>query len=322
LFKGDAVQPSWSANGHRIAYWGVGTEHERLSGPANIWTIAAEGGDSVPVTDNSSDDRYPVWAPDGTYIYFVSNRDGYDNIWRVAVEEATGTVLAQPERITGGTDSGLGPSGITRDGRILIYTKQVSSGRILSFEFNPVTGQVLGPPIPLATGSAHMPEPFDISRDGRFLAFRNRALHRFLIMRADTPWHQQTPMELPPVDVDNTLFSVHDWSPDNRYLVGEKIRTTGVFGGLLTYSLETKRHEELLDFGENPCWADNNRMILFIHQSKLFLIDVETRRYREVLSLLPTHIRRVRTSQNGRMIHIFCRVAERDIWLTELVNVN
>src|SRR5262249_10305861 len=39
----DAVQPSWSPHGYRIAYWNC------PKGSRDIWTVSAGGGDPVPV---------------------------------------------------------------------------------------------------------------------------------------------------------------------------------------------------------------------------------------------------------------------------------
>lgn len=50
ITEGDAVEPSWSPHGHRIAYWGL------LKGGAqpDIWTIPSQGGEAVPVTGGAS----------------------------------------------------------------------------------------------------------------------------------------------------------------------------------------------------------------------------------------------------------------------------
>src|SRR5262249_43371819 len=77
LGNDDGVQPQWSPHGYRVVYWA------QKNGQRKIWTIAANGSDAVPVTEDMAVNWNPVWSPDGGYIYFSSDRDGSMNIWRV-----------------------------------------------------------------------------------------------------------------------------------------------------------------------------------------------------------------------------------------------
>ena len=92
LFDGDAVQPAWSPSGARIAYWAVDT------GQRDIYTIPAAGGPRTAVTHDAALDWGPRWSPDGRYLYFSSDRGGSMNIWRIAIDEATGVPAARPNR--------------------------------------------------------------------------------------------------------------------------------------------------------------------------------------------------------------------------------
>src|SRR5262249_25291081 len=84
LFKGDAVEPSWSPHGHRIAFWGVAIG---ASGQRDIFTIPAAGGAPLAVTQDAATDCSPVWSPDGHHLYFASDRGGNLNLWRVPIDE-------------------------------------------------------------------------------------------------------------------------------------------------------------------------------------------------------------------------------------------
>src|SRR3989442_1325010 len=90
----DAVQPNWSPHGYRIAYW------KCPKGSRDIWTVAAGGGDPVPVTDDVALDWSPVWSPDGRYLYFSSDRGGSMNLWRVRIDEVSGKTRGAPEPFT------------------------------------------------------------------------------------------------------------------------------------------------------------------------------------------------------------------------------
>ena len=97
----DAVQPNWSPNGHRIAYWGL----QKGGGQRDIWTIHAGGGEAIPVTNDLATDWNPVWAPDGKHLFFASDRGGSMNIWRVPIDEKSGEILGRPQSVTTGVSS-------------------------------------------------------------------------------------------------------------------------------------------------------------------------------------------------------------------------
>ncbi len=48
-------------------------------------------------TKDEAMDWNPVWGPDGKTIYFLVNRDGAMNLWRVPIDEATGRMLGPAE---------------------------------------------------------------------------------------------------------------------------------------------------------------------------------------------------------------------------------
>ena len=92
IADGDAVQPSWSPSGKRIAFW------SNTGGQRDIFTIPAAGGERVAVVQDAPLDWCPVWTPDGRQLYFASNRGGAMNLWRIGINEATGQPRGCPSR--------------------------------------------------------------------------------------------------------------------------------------------------------------------------------------------------------------------------------
>jgi Tol biopolymer transport system component len=161
---GDAAQPQWSPSGERIAYWS-----RRKGGQRDIWTIPAAGGAPVAVTDDAAFDWNPVWAPDGRYLYFASDRGGQMNLWRVRIEERSGSVKGSPESIT--TPSPFAQHlSFSRDGRRAVYVSQVSSRNILKAEFNPDTATLTAQPIAVTKGFKHTSQP-NLSPDGEWFVY-------------------------------------------------------------------------------------------------------------------------------------------------------
>ena len=61
-----------------------------------------QGGSAV--TDDAALDWSPAWSPDGRSLYFSSARGGTMNLWRVAIDQATGRLLGEPEPMTDAVD--------------------------------------------------------------------------------------------------------------------------------------------------------------------------------------------------------------------------
>jgi serine/threonine protein kinase/Tol biopolymer transport system component len=164
LSPGDAVQPGWSPNGLRIAYWGIPTG----SAERALWTIPANGGTPVPVTRDEYFNWSPAWSPDGRALYFASNRGGSMNLWRVPIDEASGRTLGPPEPITAPSEwSGL--ISLSRDGRRILYSTSENRANLERFSLEPGTLAV-GDPHPVTQGSRGV-YSCDVSPDGQWLAF-------------------------------------------------------------------------------------------------------------------------------------------------------
>jgi Tol biopolymer transport system component len=74
--------PQWSPDGTQIAFerWPV---HDRDPGTPDIYTVALERDEPVPVVTSSGWDTGAAWSPDGTRIAFSSERDGDQEIYVV-----------------------------------------------------------------------------------------------------------------------------------------------------------------------------------------------------------------------------------------------
>jgi Tol biopolymer transport system component len=121
----DAVQPSWSPHGGRIAYWAVRSG----TGRRDLWTVPAHGGEPVAVTDDPFLDWNPVWSPDGGALYFISNRNGSMNLWRIPIDETSGRPLGSLAPLTAPADYVAGIA-LSASGRELIYSRVVERSNL------------------------------------------------------------------------------------------------------------------------------------------------------------------------------------------------
>ena len=161
----NAVQASWSPHGHRIAYVArAGSLNRTATRLMDIYTVPARGGEPVQATEHDAADWSPAWAPDGRYLYFVSDRGGSMNLWRVPIDEVSGRRLGEPEPIITPAPFLAHPT-VSADGRRIAYTAKVETRNIQKIALDPVTAAVKGEPTWVTTGSGTWANP-DPSQDG------------------------------------------------------------------------------------------------------------------------------------------------------------
>jgi eukaryotic-like serine/threonine-protein kinase len=172
VLQRDGVQPSWSPNGHRIAYWGIAGE----SAQRDLWTLdpnAKNVAESiVQVTSDAAVDWNPVWSADGKHLYFGSDRNGANTLWRIAIDEQSGKPRGEPEAVT--TPARFsGHYSISRNGQRMLYAAIDQSESMLIVPFDPVTGSTTGEAKPVLAGS-FLIFTSQISPDGKWIAVTNR----------------------------------------------------------------------------------------------------------------------------------------------------
>jgi Tol biopolymer transport system component/tRNA A-37 threonylcarbamoyl transferase component Bud32 len=189
IVEQDAVQPSWSRQGNRIAFWGLIGD----SGQRDLFTVAADAPKPaesiVKVTDDAAIDWNPVWAPDGKSLLFGSDRDGTLNLWRVAIDERTGIVKGDPEPLSLPARYS-GNFSIAADGNLLFSDHELSDS-ILRREID-ASGNV-GAPEPILSGSFPI-FSVEVSPDGEWLAISNlgRQEDLFVMKRDGSEMRQLT----------------------------------------------------------------------------------------------------------------------------------
>jgi len=67
---------------------------------STVYVVSASGGEWIKLSEGRYWDDKPRWSPDGKAIYFVSNRTGFFNVWKVRFDPASGKPLDQPTRVT------------------------------------------------------------------------------------------------------------------------------------------------------------------------------------------------------------------------------
>jgi eukaryotic-like serine/threonine-protein kinase len=245
----DAVFPSWSPGGARIAYF-----DRRLGEPelAGIWTVGLDDGPEVYATGGASRDWGPVWSPDGRYLFFASDRAGSMNLWRLPIDEATGTVSGDAEPVTTPATS-LAHISVSADGRRVVYTSVLVTINVQRMAVDPATARPVGEPEWVTTGTRRWSSP-DPSPDGRRIAMYSLTQPEgeiYLINSDGTGLRQVTG--------DSAVDRVPRWSPDGEWLTFFSTRG----GPVQVWRVRPDGSDlgALTDEGTVPVWApDGTRM--------------------------------------------------------------
>ena len=52
--------------------------------------LSVGGGAPLPVTQDKATDWGPAWSADGAWLFFMSDRGGPANLWRIRIDEQSG----------------------------------------------------------------------------------------------------------------------------------------------------------------------------------------------------------------------------------------
>ena len=212
----DAVLPNWSPHGHRIAY----TTRGELAGSTrlDVWTVDRDGANPVAVTTDGAPNWNPVWAPDGSHLYFVSGRSGPINLWRVPIDETSGRPTGPPEAVTTPSPF-VAHITMSADGTRIAYSSILRSRNIQKLPIDPATGTSRGEPTWITTGSRLWANP-DPSPDGKWVVFYS-SVHPegdLYVVRTDGTGQRQLTSGAESID------RMPRWSPDGQWIAFHSIR--------------------------------------------------------------------------------------------------
>ncbi|HEU5015283.1 MAG TPA: S41 family peptidase [Roseiflexaceae bacterium] len=188
-------------------------------GGAEVWTVsnAVDATDYRKISDYTGLNRWPLWAADGPALFFVSDRDGAENIWQQPLDGGPA------RRITHFMEGRVLWPTISGDGRTIVFERNfriwkldLMSGTIeqIHVQTHPDTKMT---PVRVQRYARDFSE-FVLSPDGKKIAFVARG--EIFVDFADKETDRER-RQGPAFRVTNTDARESDvrWSPDSRKLV-------------------------------------------------------------------------------------------------------
>ncbi|MDF1504629.1 hypothetical protein [Roseisolibacter sp. H3M3-2] len=267
-------------------WWRRGHSHIDES---EIWLVRPGAGaaDAAPaytaVTSGGAKDAWPMWAPDGRALHFMSDRSGAENLWTQAV--AGGRAEGAPRQVTRFADGRVLWPSVSHDGRAIVFERDFGIWRVDLAGGEPrrlaitLRGAPAAPGVERLAASATPLQELELAPDGRKLAVAMRGEVFAAASRAPEGGAAGGAGGRGPLDAarDTSTPSPEQhlaWSPDSRRLAYASDRDGR--WRLFTYDFAARRETPLTDgpLDVAPRWSPDGARVVFVRGGReLMVVD-------------------------------------------------
>jgi TolB protein len=203
-------RPRLSPDGRWVAYGGIPDEKTQVY---DVYVLATDGSQETDVIPGPANDVPTEWSPDGSRLYFGTNRTGTISQWSIGI--ASGKSTGAPEMVR--PDTAMFPMGMTRNGVWYYFVRGTSRSNIYTAELGP-SGTVNKGPALVNERMVNSTLGASISPDGKSLAYysiRNGPEHVVIVRTLETGKERDFRQEVRLSDAGSGPM----WFPDSRSLL-------------------------------------------------------------------------------------------------------
>ena len=265
----DASLPAWSPNSKHVAFW----FYPAVGGRRDVAVVSLETGKEVVLTaDFAVSNWNPVWSPDGNFVYFISDRNGSVNFWRVRVDRDTGEALGEPEPV-------VAPStysrhlNFSRDGSKMIYVQSNNQANIQGVPIDANTQRVVGDAFWITSGDREVTRA-EVSSNGREFLMRQirRTQDDIVIYEPATNTWRDITRDVP-------FDRYPRWSPDGNQIAFVSDRTGNYEIWMCSPDGSHLRQITFAGPSETgtsfPTWSPDGKRLIYSVNNQSFMIELD-----------------------------------------------
>lgn len=264
-------------------------------------------GQPSPVLQTSKPLINPQVSPDGTWVAYSVGDGNREDVY---ITQSDG--LGKPRQLTDDSSKKRGTRWSPDSQHIAFYSDRSGAWELWTINVDGSNLRQITSVGGTEIASAFYPT---WAPDGKHIVFTSRQGLPFMI-EVPNPGSQATPQALLPSANPSPSFWTRDWSPDGHMLAGGWREAADKPGRLAILDLMTRQFNLFPNFGAGyMTWLNDNRRMIFHDESRIMLIDTQTKKSYEVYSDLPRKIAHYSIPRDNRWLYFYLETAEADIWV-------